>query len=55
MCKTYSTQFLLYLFSEHADKANSTSMKRYMKDQFEFCGIKSPKRKELTQIFNRGL
>ncbi len=26
-------------------------MKRYMKDQFEFCGIKSPKRKELTQIF----
>lgn len=26
-----------------------------MKDQFEFCGIKSPKRKELTQIFNRRL
>ncbi len=42
---------LQILFSKKAHPGNSTPMKRYMKDKFEFFGIKSVERKELTRKF----
>ncbi len=39
------------LFSQNAHPENSIQMKRYMKDKFEFFGIKSVERKELTKKF----
>jgi len=38
-------------FREHADSSNAFHMKRYMKNQFEFFGIKSPLRKEISKPF----
>ena len=40
-------------FREHADSSNAFHMKRYMKNQFEFFGIKSPLRKEISKPFLR--
>lgn len=42
---------LQILFLKNAHPGNSTPMKRYMKDKFEFFGIKSVERKELTRKF----
>ena len=39
------------LLSQNAHPENSIQMKRYMKDKFEFFGIKSVERKELTRKF----
>jgi 3-methyladenine DNA glycosylase AlkD len=30
------------LYQQHANPDNAASMQRYMRDQFEFLGIKSP-------------
>ena len=48
---TYSIIPLFYLFIQNKNEDNAIPMKRYMKNQFEFYGIKSPKRKELTRSF----
>lgn len=39
------------LFEAHANPVVAASMKKYMKGQFEYFGIKSPERKELKQTF----
>jgi 3-methyladenine DNA glycosylase AlkD len=39
------------LLENHADPDNAFSMKKYMRDKFEFFGISSPKRKELFRVF----
>ena len=38
-------------FEENKNEENSQAMKKYMKDKFEFLGIKSPLRKELQREF----
>jgi 3-methyladenine DNA glycosylase AlkD len=38
-------------FSRHADPANAEPMKRYMKNQFDFLGIRAPKQRELNRAF----
>jgi len=42
---------LYLLFQENANKEEAVLMKKYMRDQFEFAGIKSPKRNELERQF----
>lgn len=44
-------------FSAHADAENARHMKRYMKERFDFYGIKTPGRKALSRrlIEERGL
>jgi len=44
-------------FTAHGDAGNARHMKRYMKDRFEFYGIKAPERKVLSRqlIAERGL
>lgn len=47
-------QFLLplkELFEENANAENALAMKAYMKNRFEFYGIKSTERRELQQAF----
>lgn len=39
------------LFKSHADAETAVGMKKYMRDQFEFLGLKTPVRKELTRQF----
>jgi len=39
------------LMETNADRANAALMKKYMRNKFEFFGIKSPKRKELFRGF----
>lgn len=39
------------LFEVNKDASNAAPMKRYMRDQFEFYGIKSPIRRELLRQF----
>ena len=39
------------LFETHANRGNAEHMKRYMRDQFEFYGIKTPGRKEFQKEF----
>jgi 3-methyladenine DNA glycosylase AlkD len=50
MKKDYLTP-LKELFENHANRENTEHMKRYMRDQFEFYGIKTPGRKELQKEF----
>lgn len=38
-------------FYQKMDRENARQMKRYMKEHFEFFGIKSPERKEITKKF----
>lgn len=38
-------------FIKHQDPANAAAMKKYMKGQFEYFGLKSPLRKELSKNF----
>lgn len=40
---------ILILFKSHTDSKNAIGMKAYMKDNFEFFGIKSPIRKEISK------
>jgi 3-methyladenine DNA glycosylase AlkD len=46
---------IIDIFKEHENKENALTMKKYMKDNFEFIGIKSPIRKELQKEFLKGL
>ena len=39
------------LFEQHADPSQAPGMKKYMRDQFEYLGIKSPQFKELMREF----
>ena len=39
------------LFEKNADPSQAPAMKKYMRDQFEYLGIKSPKLKELSKTF----
>jgi 3-methyladenine DNA glycosylase AlkD len=45
------------LFEQHADSGNAAPMKKYMRDQFEYLGIKSPQLKGLMKehIASHGL
>ncbi|MEM9090797.1 MAG: DNA alkylation repair protein [Cyanobacteria bacterium P01_F01_bin.53] len=43
-------QALQALFSQHADPVKAVPMKKYMRNQFEFLGIKSP---EHTRLFKQ--
>ncbi len=40
-------------FQKHSNSENSFHMKKYMKNKFEFFGIKAPLRKEITRNFLR--
>lgn len=42
---------LISLFEAHADPAQAAPMKKYLRDQFEQLGIKTPKRHELQKQF----
>ncbi|MDX1430399.1 MAG: DNA alkylation repair protein, partial [Rhodothermales bacterium] len=42
---------LVAAFENSRDPANATPMKRYMRDQFEFLGIKAGPRRELLAAF----
>lgn len=42
---------LTQLFEQAADPENALPMQKYMRDQFEFLGIKSPLRKQLFKQF----
>lgn len=42
---------IIDIFKENRNEENSVYMKKYMKDKFEFLGIKSSKRKELQKEF----
>lgn len=42
-------------FEENKNEENSQAMKKYMKDKFEFLGIKSPLRKGLQREFLKGI
>lgn len=44
-------QGLKALFEQHADSSQAAGMKKYMRDQFEYLGIKSPKFKELMKEY----
>ncbi len=39
-------------FSKYADPVNAEPMKRYMRNQFEYIGIKSPQMKDLLREFH---
>lgn len=39
------------LFEQNADSSQASGMKKYMRDQFEYLGIKSPKFKELMKEY----
>ncbi|RIW29092.1 DNA alkylation repair protein [Bacillus salacetis] len=47
---TYAQQ-LIGLFRQHENEENAGPMKAYMRNQFEFLGIKTPERKELLRGF----
>jgi len=42
---------LLSLFEQHADPAQAAGMTKYLRDQFEHLGIKTPERRELQKKF----
>ena len=39
------------IFEQNADPAQAGPMKKYMRDQFEYLGIKSPQNAVLTRDF----
>ena len=45
---TYAAS-LKTLFEQHANASNAAPMKKYMRDQFEYLGIKSPEFKALMK------
>lgn len=48
------TLFLKTLFEQNADSAQAGPMKKYMRDQFQYLGIKTPQRAALTKEFIGG-
>ena len=42
-------KLLKTLFEQHADPVQATGMKKYMRDQFEYLGIKTPQSKLLQK------
>jgi len=50
MKNDYARQIITVL-SENSNPANAKTMKRYLRDQFEFFGIKGPTLKKLTKPF----
>ena len=42
---------LVSLFEQNRDPSDAVAMAKYMRDQFEFLGIKSPQRRELATRF----
>ncbi len=50
--KSYITE-LEIAFKEHSNSENAFHMKKYMKNKFDFFGIKAPLRKEITRNFLR--
>ncbi len=48
---TYSIKPLISLYEKHADPQKAAQMRAYMKDQFEYLGLPSPLRRELTKSF----
>lgn len=50
MNQTY-IQPLFDAFKKHSDPETAAGMRWYMRDQFDFCGIKTPLRKELFKSF----
>ena len=47
----YTLRPLISSFEKHADPAYGKRMRAYMKDQFDYLGLPSPLRKELTKGF----
>ncbi|MGM0843433.1 MAG: DNA alkylation repair protein [Bacillota bacterium] len=47
---TYSNKLITY-FKEHANEENAGPMKAYMRNQFDFLGIRTPERKLLLRTF----
>jgi len=48
---TYDLHPLIQLFEENANPVKGRQMRAYMKDQFDYLGIPSPLRRELTKKF----
>lgn len=46
---------IIEIFKNHENKEDALAMKGYMKDNFEFLGIRSPLRKELQKEFLKGI
>lgn len=42
---------LIELFKAHADPEKAVPMKKYMRNQFKFLGIKTPRRRDLIKTF----
>lgn len=47
----YNLQPLINAFEKHANPEKALQMKAYMKNQFEYLGLPSPIRRELTKAF----
>ena len=45
------TRYVIEVFESYADPSTAAPMAKYMKDKFEYYGIKSPKRKEISKPF----
>lgn len=45
------TRYVIEVFESYAHPDTATPMAKYMKDKFEYFGIKSPKRKEISKPF----
>jgi 3-methyladenine DNA glycosylase AlkD len=50
MVQTYVVQLKEWMY-QHRNEENSVPMKKYMRDQFEFLGIKTPERTALLREF----
>jgi 3-methyladenine DNA glycosylase AlkD len=42
---------IISIFEQNADPAQAAPMKKYLRDQFEYLGIKTPERRELQKQF----
>jgi 3-methyladenine DNA glycosylase AlkD len=45
---------IIKTFSAHANPSLAKEMKAYLRNQFEFFGIKTPKRREISKPFFKG-
>ena len=50
MLSSYSQEFI-HVFKQHEDKNRAVSMAKYMKNKFEYFGIPSPLRREISKPF----
>ena len=46
-----NTELIIKLFKQHADEETALPMKKYMKDNFEYVGIKAPQRSVILKEF----